>query len=344
MVKNLQSADISPIGLYINGLRAKKQADQERESTKLHVLRGGTAGCYIESMRAFVGANPREALGRFMGYQLKKSQESLLLFESGFASEAQFEVNVKLGGVDYRRDEEYPINVPNWSGDFSLSGRPDGVIFKNGVPQMGIELKCIVSESSAQEIMVKRIPKLDNVCQAVRYSMATGLPWVLVYTNLARQGKWGNVVKVGHVEFFISIRNGEVWIEDEIGERKTILTTAGIKDYDDALVYAYTNRDFSILDWGDVGVFGDNTKYDGRTYNNWEMMVNPNLTFDQWEEAAKVASQSDYLISYKSKAPNYTITHVTDTDFELEFKTLEDARKALTEILQNVRIKLGGES
>lgn len=338
MIKTLQSAAISPIGLYINGLRAKKQADQSREATKLHVLRGGTAGCYIPSMNAFVGANPREALGRFMGYQLKKSMESLLLFESGFASEAQFEANVKMCDIDYRRDEQYPINVPNWSGEYSLSGRPDGVIFKDNVPQFGIELKCIVSESSAQEVMVKRTPKLDNVCQAVRYSMATGLPWVLVYTNLARQGKWGNVVKVGHVEFFISIRNGEVWIEDEIGERKTILTTQGIKDYDDALVYAYTNRDISILDWGDVGVFGDETKYDGRTYNNWEMMVSANQSFDNWEASAKVASQSDYLISYKSKAPNYTITHIESEEILHEFKTLEDARKMLTEILQKVNI------
>jgi hypothetical protein len=69
------------------------------------------------------------------------------------------------------------------------------------------------------------------------------------------------------------------------------------------------------------------------------MMVSANQSFDQWEEAAKVASQSDYLISYKSKAPNYTITHVTDTTVELEFKTLEDARKALTEILQKVTIQ-----
>jgi hypothetical protein len=343
MLKNLASAGVSPIGLYLKGMGVKQASDALREGSKLHTLRGGTAGCYIESRRAFFGANPREALGRFMGYQLKKSQESLLLFESGFASEAQFESNVRLSGVDYKRDEDYPILLPNWSGSYPLSGRPDGVLFKDGKPVMGIELKAIVSESSAQEIMVKRIPKLDNVCQAVRYSMATGLPWVLVYTNLARQGKWGNIVKVGHVEFFISIRNGEVWIEDEIGERKTILTTQGIKDYDDALVYAFTDRDISILDWGDVGVFGDDTKYDSRTYNNWDMMVNPNLSFDQWEESAKIASTSNYLINYKSKSPNYCISHVRNPEIEIEFKSLEEARKHLTELNKTVNISGGGE-
>lgn len=324
-MKNLPSATVSPIALYLKGMNDKVAADTARESTKLHTLRGGTAGCYIPSMNAFIGSNPREALGRFMGYQLKKTQDSLLLFQSGFASEAWFETNLKYAGVDVRRDEDYPINVPNWAGAFPLSGRPDGVIFKDNIPQFGIELKCIVSESSASDVMVKHNPKVENLCQAVRYSMATGLPWVLVYTNLAVQGRYPPKIPVGHKEFFISIRNGDVWVEDEIGERKTILTTQGIKDYDDALVSAFTDRDISILEWGDMNPFGEDTKYDARVYNSWDMMVSPNLTFDKWEEAAKRASESDYLITYSNKL--YIVSKVNGTGDGHGYKTLEEARE-----------------
>lgn len=329
-IRNLGPALVSPIAIMMKGIDNLSIEGDKKEQDKKYMLRGGTSGCYLPDKNAFIGVNPREALGRFLGFQVKKPKKVKLIFQSGLGSEKQFEVNVRAAGVQFKSDMEYPIYVENWAGKYPLSGRPDGVFLKNDVPQFGVELKVVLSSSSAEKIFLEDKPKVENLTQAVKYSLATGLPWVLIYSNIAMQGKFKTQVPIGSKEFFISIEDDKVILESEMNHRReTVITASGVKDYDDAIVAAYESKDISILDWIDGDIFGQPNTYDGRVYNEFDLMISANQSYDNWLRDAELASKSDYIITYKGgKNPEYVLINVVqDEEFKRGFQSLQAARR-----------------
>ena len=327
IIRDLESAPVSPLAIYMTGIHKLSVASAAREGEKLHTLRGGTSGCFIPHANGFAGVNPREGLARFMGYQLPKTRKSLLVFQTGFATERQFATNVLASGVDFKSDAEYPIFVENWVGEYPLSGRPDGVFFKDGKPIFGVELKSLVSESSTKSVFHEDKPKIEAVCQAVKYSLATGLPWVLVYTNPAMQGRFDKQVPVSHKEFFLSIENDLVYSDTDTEKKQLIVTASGVKAYDEAIVEAFTTQDISFLDWLDMDAFGHPNGYDARLYNEFSLVVNSNQSFDQWIKDVEIASKSKYLITYTGgKKPSYNVVDTT-TDEGKSFASLASARQ-----------------
>jgi hypothetical protein len=313
----------------MKGIDAISEAGDAKEQDKKYMLRGGTSGCYIPSKNGFIGLNPREALGRFLGFQVKKPKKVKLIFQSGLGSEKQFEVNVRAAGVQFKSDTEYPIFVENWVGKYPLSGRPDGIFLKDNVARFGVELKSVLSSSAAEKIFLDDKPKTANVTQAVKYSIATGLPWVLIYSNIAIQGKFKTQVPIGHKEFFISIEDDKVILEtDRNPRRETIITASGVHEYDQAIVAAYESKDISILDWIDSDIFGQPNTYDERLYSEWELMVSSNQSFDKWLFDAELASKSDWIITYKGgKTPSYNLENVVNEELPTRaFMSLQAAR------------------
>jgi hypothetical protein len=326
---NIESAPVSPLAIYMSGIEKLALDSAQRELGKKYELRGGTSGCFIPSANGFAGVNPREGLARFMGYQLPKSRKALLIFQTGFATESQFAKNVLAAGVEFKSDMEYPISIPNWVGEYPLSGRPDGIFLKDGKPVFGVELKALVGENTAVSVFHHNKPKIEAVCQATKYSMATGLPWVIVYSNPATQGRFSTSVPVSHKEFFLSIRNDKVFSETTDGESKaTIVTAEGVKAFDEAIVEAYLTKDVSFLDWLDLDVFGEQNTYDGRVYNEFSLIVNSNQTFDKWVADVEIASKSKYLITYKGgKAPSYSILNTETDEISRPYISLVAARQ-----------------
>lgn len=328
IIRDLGPSPVSPLAIYFKGMEAISAEGDAKEQDKKYMLRGGTSGCYIPSKNAFLGNNPREALGRFLGFQIRKPKKVKLIFQSGLGSEKQFEVNVRASGVQFKSDTQYPIYVENWVGKYPLSGRPDGVFLKDNVARFGIELKSVLSSSAAEKIFLEDKPKVENVTQAVKYSLATGLPWVLIYSNLAIQGKFKTQVPIQHKEFFISLEDDKVILESDTNPRReTVITASGVYDYDSAIVAAYESKDISILDWVDSDIFGQPNTYDGRCYNEWDLMVSANQSYDKWLFDAELASKSKYVITYKSgKSPEYVLINVEDEEYSRHFPSLASCR------------------
>jgi hypothetical protein len=323
----------------MKGLDNLSAEGDKKEQDKKYMLRGGTSGCYLPSKNGFIGLNIREALGRFLGFQLRKPKKVKMIFQSGLGSEKQFEVNVRAAGVQFKSDTEYPIFVENWVGKYPLSGRPDGVFLKDDVAQFGIELKSVLSSSAAEKIFLDDKPKVENLTQAVKYSIATGLPWVLIYQNLAIQGKFKTQVPIGNKEFFVSIEDDKVILESDVNPRReTVITASGVHAFDQAIVEAYETKDISFLDWVDSDIFGQPNSYDSRLYNNWDMQVPAGLSFDKWLKYAEIAHKSNWAINYKGgKTPTYTIENlVEDEQHVRSFMSLQAARREY-EILNGIK-------
>lgn len=328
IIRDLGPALVSPLAIMMKGIDNLSVEGDKKEQDKKYMLRGGTSGCYLPDKNGFIGLNPLEALGRFLGFQIKKPKKVKLIFQSGLGSEKQFEVNVRASGVQFKSDTQYPIHVENWSGKYPLSGRPDGVFLKNDIPQFGIELKSVLSNSAAEKIFLEDKPKVENLTQAVKYSLATGLPWVLIYQNLAIQGSWKKQVPISNKEFYISLEDDKVILESDTNPRReTVITASGVKDFDDAIVAAYESKDISILNWLDGDIFGQPNTYDGRCYNEWDLAVSANQSYDKWLFDAELASKSKYVITYKGgKSPEYVLINVEDEEYSRHFPSLQSAR------------------
>lgn len=332
IIRDLGPALVSPLSIYMKGIDNLSVEGDKKEQDKKYMLRGGTAGCYLPDKNGFIGANPREALGRFLGLQVKKPKRVKLIFQSGLGSEKQFEVNVRAAGVQFKSDTDYPIYVENWAGKYPLSGRPDGVFLKNDVPQFGVELKAVLSSSSAEKIFLEDKPKTENLCQATKYTLATGLPWVLIYSNIAAQGKFKTQVPIGHKEFFISLEDDKVVLESDMNPRReTVITASGVHAFDQAIVEAYETKDISFLDWLDGDIFGQPNPYDGRVYSEWDLAVSANQSYDNWLRDAELISKSKYIITYKGgKTPEYVLVNVEEEEqFKRGFQSLQAARREL---------------
>lgn len=172
-------ADIEAI--YMRGLQKLKQKERQAEDVKQGGLRGGSVGLYDEGQ--ITGKCHRLALLRQQGLMVEMDADSRsLMFEAGHTSEDSWvKILESEGSYEIRREEDIPIK---WEvNGIPVTGRPDIVLFKDGIAQHGIELKLVSSRWTALTVISGK-PKCNHLVQSAHYSWQLGrLPWDLWYTS-----------------------------------------------------------------------------------------------------------------------------------------------------------------
>lgn len=197
---NMDPTSLTAKDLYLKGREIEQADHQEAEKGKLGNLRGGSTGC-LTSHGEVYGTCHRKALARLKGHQAQIEEISFAWFDAGYANEDAWEQKLQksvaaLGpGYELKSEEECPVT---WEiNGRKVTGRPDLMVFKDGKPEMGLELKVVCAVKSAVSIYCEDKPKVDNILQAAHYSMIHGCPFTLVYSwrSRARVPGWAERYK-----------------------------------------------------------------------------------------------------------------------------------------------------
>lgn len=313
----------SAIGISEAGQKNAGKEHDKAESNKLHCLRVGSSGC-ITPQGEFFGQNPYVVLARFMGYSTPIDMGTRNIFDTGFANEAIWEANISASGLEWGSGEDHPVVTR--IGDYPLTGRGD--IILTGLKE-GIELKAICSSNTIR-IFNTQSPKPDNLIQSAAYSYYLGMPWTLVYT--AGFNHYG--LKAGKIEFPIKIENGTVFFRRPDGEIvETIITIQGIEDYYKAIIEAFETKDHSWFNWSPINYDGMDFNY-WDDYNNFLLAVDSSLPWDDWETAAKIASDSTWVIQLvrkKGTSDKFKLENTLDKSQSKIYTSLGRARDGLRE-------------
>ncbi len=272
------ASELTAQELYLLGRKVEQEKHADAEEQKLGTLRGGNSGCITPDGEVY-GACHRKALARYKGYQPPIEPISYTWFDAGFANEEawmqKMEAAVEQMGPEYtlKAEEECPIVWEAQDG-VKVTGRPDIMLFKDGAPILGLELKVVCAANSAIGIYCENKPKIANLIQAAHYSMAHGCPFTLVYSFRSRSAapgwasKFKDKLRLSYEktftnsktgrsftkreytiepftkEFRIGFDEGKVYYLTEDGTRvDTPLTEQGIRDYYDLIVRMDKDRD-----------------------------------------------------------------------------------------------------
>ena len=107
-MKDIKPTKKSPIAEYNKGTKKEQEIHQEKEKEKLHVLRGGSAGCILKD-GTVLGTSPFKALARFMGYQFPVDGRTPKIFANGYMNEWDWEQKFTSAGIDYLCEEDNTI-------------------------------------------------------------------------------------------------------------------------------------------------------------------------------------------------------------------------------------------
>lgn len=223
-VVNVPASNISGIDLYKEGREIEKKEHLEAETSKHGTLRGGSSGCIIENGEVY-GVCHRKALARYKGYQPQTEEISYTWFDAGYANEDAWEKKlskaVKSMGESYilKSEEECPTS---WDIDgIQVTGRPDFMIFKDGSPYLGFELKVVCAVNSAVNIYCEDKPKVENLIQAAHYSMIHSCPFNLIYSYRSRSRvpgwaeKHKNILTLSYEKTFVNYKTGKSFTKRE---------------------------------------------------------------------------------------------------------------------------------
>lgn len=202
----------SPIAeLFRKGSTSLSFSEKGFLETGKGVFRGGSGGVWLTD-DTIVGCQ-RKAILRYTGIEVSdeeiseglEGQGKALMFQAGVTNEdSWFKIMEEAWDGPILREEEIPIRWENQEEGWTLTGRPDIVLAKQGLasqqikPVRGIELKLICSAWVAAKILEGR-PKIDNLRQAALYSWRLSeqygydVPFELWYTsrtNFAVSGDW----------------------------------------------------------------------------------------------------------------------------------------------------------
>jgi hypothetical protein len=253
---NIPHSEIFSVDLYNAG--AKIQADEHNalESTKLGTLRGGNSGALVDG--EVLGKCHRISLARYKGISTPKNDGAQYWFDAGYANEEawlnKLSTTIKgMEGYELLSEEECPIKWST-SGGIRVTGRPDFVIFKDGVPNLGLELKVVCTEGSAAGIWCAGEPSIANLIQTAHYSMIIGCPFNLVYSyrassiaprwviskhkdRLRQKSNKSWVIDPFIAEFRVGFENDQVYYIDLHGKKVvTPITSQSIRDYYELIV------------------------------------------------------------------------------------------------------------
>ena len=168
----------------VNGFDKLNDEGREAEAKKKGIWRGGTSGC-ITAKGQVLGADPRQAVLRYLGIQMPTDYDTQLMFDAGLTNEDSFVNLLSKSGVPFKTEEDIPMVRELSNGD-KVTGRPDVVILSpDGEPTLGIELKLICSENSAmtKALFGRETVDTKHLIQACNYAGYFGIPWSLVYTS-----------------------------------------------------------------------------------------------------------------------------------------------------------------
>lgn len=179
--------------LFSKALELDRTNHLSKELEKVGNLRAGNSGI-LSTNGTIAGSCHRVTHLRSLNIEVEiPNLQSLIMFELGKANE--FIWQTKLESVwegKILAEEEIPINWNTTNGT-KVSGRPDLVLIdKDGVAQVGIELKMVASVWTSRDVMFDTTPKLDHITQAAHYSWKLGIPYRIIYTQYVDQTveKW----------------------------------------------------------------------------------------------------------------------------------------------------------
>ncbi len=280
--------------LFYEASKIENDKRAENEKTKLGILRGGTTGAITEDGEV-IGKCHRKALVRYLG--LDKSEGGNLFFDMGLANEDLWVKKLKQSwSGTFKCEEEIPIE---WEVDgVKVTGRPDIVLFEDGNPVVGIELKSVGAVNTAVGILYDNKPKLDNLLQAAHYSKHIGVPFYLVYTSFV-QGDLQYWTQKQYLEkkitpfikeFKVTVAaDGSICYETEKGKVvKSVATWSGITDFY-KLIVAMPKEKTLYSRFKDQRIDGKPLPYDPCGYCPYQKVCDRyEDDYDSWIDAVKV--------------------------------------------------------
>lgn len=170
--------------LLDQGLRNLVDAHAKEESTKVGTLRAGNTGALLED-GSILGKCARLTYLRYKGIQVEAADYSReLMFAAGRTNEDSWIQVLKAAdpSLEMKAEEEIPVKWETANG-IAVTGRPDLVLFKEGKPDLGIELKLAASVWTAKDVGINMKPKMLHLLQAAHYSWQLDVPFELWYTS-----------------------------------------------------------------------------------------------------------------------------------------------------------------
>lgn len=228
----------------------KERADQE--IAKRGTLRGGNTG-HVDESGQVAGKCHRLSHLRQLGTEAETEWDRHLMFAAGVSNEDIWaDLLSRSWPGKILREEDVPIKWTTTDGTL-VTGRPDIVLCDQaGIPQTGLELKLVSSDSTAGGVLAKDTPQLDHVLQAAHYMWRLQIPFILLYTSRSMYPVgWGDTKKAAAAlpdallnpsrskfnpfvaMFSLWIEDGVIWYSGRTGDVKTSLTVEGIQRYYD---------------------------------------------------------------------------------------------------------------
>ena len=261
----------SGIEIFLDGERKLTEDHASREASKLHTLRGGSAGCLLDD-GSVLGYCPHRALSRFMGYQMNV-ELAQNYFDAGVANEFVWERNfiAALGKDKVRCEEDIPVKYK--LGDHFITGRPDLVVGRpegdKWIPEYGYELKSSHTLKSASKKLYGWEVGADHLCQAGLYAKLLDVPYSILY-NVTLTGELPNRIAAEYNKNELVAGKLEIpirWVDDKLFYKTpdgevvpTIITWEGILNYYRAIVEMYETKQVGILRMATVDAKGNRMK------------------------------------------------------------------------------------
>ena len=310
---SIRHSDVSLIDLYEEG---RLQNQREGGKRKGGYFAGGTCGCIVNigGVEYTIGSHPLKALARYLGYQAPVTRKSLNIFDSGFQNEWSW--------------EQYLGNKFNFS--FRDKHTIAGVDIFTEYDLMNFEvvgeLKGIMSNNTATSVIGKWEPKTENLIQAGLYSMLSGKPANLVYTQGSNFGK----LKADKIEFKLGFDKGTLYFVSPDGTgNTTIITAKGIEEYYDDVKYLAENKMVTGFNRGHYDYKGD-VGMDWDRSDHMMIVLDGVKEWDDYINRLEKIVNTSFVLSPKwgrgLKVVGYYLTNLGDCVIE-EYETLKEAQE-----------------
>lgn len=294
--------------------RSKTQKPTKKEGG---YFAGGSCGCIINvnGEEVTIGVHPLKAMARFLGYQAPVTRKSLNIFDAGFQNEYSWEKYLANNfNFSYRQEYKIAGHTIRTEVDFEDT---------NGI----VELKGVMSNNTAKKVFGEWEPKTENLIQAGLYSMLSGKPNTLVYSQHANFGK----LKCDKIQFPVGFTDNRLYFVRPDGSRQdTLITTGGIEGYYDDILYLVENKEVKGFERGHYN-------YQGLPDLDWDRSDHMMICLEG------VASWDDYIerLEIIASTPNvlepiwgrglkvigYNLVDLQDNVIE-SFEELQEAQEA----------------
>jgi len=338
----LQPTQESPLKDYLEGQEILQEEAREAEKTKIHTLRGGSAGCLMED-GTVIGTSPFTTLARFNGVQFGHSESTLKIFTGGHTNEDTWAKHFDAKGICYLQESEYPLKYQR--GEHFCTGRPDFVVGQGEdfEPKYGIENKGVFSFNTAKSVFVGGKPKCGHFIQACHYMYKFGIPWVLIYSSTARHGSGVLKIPPQDMEFKIGLSGGQFYYINPLTKYKvnTRITIKGIEDYYNLILKMHETGDLTQGKLSDTDMFGDRFFWDVNLYDESQLMSRPKdygFQMKPWLERLRTLTEQPYMLQVRSvkKVRQYQVTE--NGEVVQWFPTYEEAMIFIDTPLKGFRL------